>query len=104
MSQTATPINVKPSVSTSAPSEVVSEKVVSQKILDIIGSVPGYSTIRCSRILGNSFRVNVFVQHDASSDFFKNASIAHSYFITFDENANIISYYADKGSKPLVLN
>ncbi len=80
---------------------VVSEMTISNKVLEIIGNIPDFKTIKSVRIVDNNFRVNVYCQKPGGSDFFVNAYIGHSYFISTDEDGNITSYYADKGSIPL---
>lgn len=80
---------------------VVSELTVSNKVLELIGNVPNFKTIKAIRIIDNNFRVNVYCQKPGGSDFFVNAYIAHSYFISTDTDGNITNYYADKGSIPL---
>ena len=68
------------------------ERYVSEQVMEKLGEVEGFNSIRSSNVFGDNWRVDVFCVFESATELsvFKDTKIDYSFFVRTDDSGVII--------------
>ena len=67
-------------------------KVVTEQVMEVVGSVPNFQRVEARNVFNNNWRVNIWCsqQKDDLLRITSHSLIEHSYFVTTDDKGKIL--------------